>query len=1273
MNKSGKPKQALFFIMRVTLLHVFLAFSCISYSFAGTANGQEILDKKISLNLSSKELKTVLKMITTSAEVGFTYNSRILPENKRVTVVANDERLGDVLDKVFAPLGISYEAIGKQIVLKKRKNPITGQLLPDNMHAELFKPIIGSVVGIDGAPLSGVSVQVAGSSRGTVTDEKGHFHLEANNGDVLVFSFVGFQTTRLTISSSSEFSVTLLKSENSLNDVVITALGIKRESRSIGYSAQKITGSDITQASPPDLASGLMGKSAGLNITASNGVQGNSQRIVIRGNNSITGGNQPLLVIDGIQVQNDPVGGQQSTINAAPLNGTLTGGGTNDLVTPKDWGSFLNFLNSDDVQDVTVLKGATASALYGARGANGVILITTKRGGKRAGIGVDYNFSTLWSKTYRYQELQNSYGYGGANAMWSANLDFPTTSTGDKRYPGNYPWDGTPAGDAYESAGNIPGGYSTWDVFSWYGPGASWGHKLDGTEIVWWDGVKRKWDPQPDNRKAFFRTGNTSTHNVAFSGGGDFGSFRMGYTRQDNTAITKNSNYNQNNINLGANLNLSKKIKVDMSASYTNYTRLNVPDIANDQGWTNFMIYSMSRDYKPLEFSNYKNADGSKRDLIAASPFGYYPYQNNYNQNLFWHLFEQNQTLTRNQLLGSVKVSADATPWLNFTGRASINYAITNVESKYSPIDAAGTEGQYGMDYSRNQDVNLELFTTLHKESLFGSKVNGSLLIGNSTLKSRYYDNNAWNSGEPNATYGKSSTYPWSVPFRYYLSNTTNANGITPPVEVWNNYNLNSLFGIMDLSYDNYLFLQVTGRNDWSSTLPIKTSSYFFPSASLSFVFTEAIKGMQNISWLNYGKLKVSAAKSANGALPYQSTYTYNTSVIGNPLNATAPTAFGGVPVRSYQTVLPPAGFLVPQRNSSYEIGLEAGFLKNRLNFEFTYYQTHATSQIMQSYLPWSSGAQQVTFNTGELSNKGIELIIRATAVQTRNFRWDVSVNAAHNQNKVISLAEGITKYPLQDLWGSNGVQMYVKPGENYGTIYGYNYTYLNGKKVLQRVFDKSNPTQVVGTQYVTTTDPAPIGNATPKLTGGISNTFRYKNFSLYVLTDFKVGGQIFSADYGAAMAEGLAPETLKERNGGGLAYTYPDGTKANHGVILDGVFADGKPNTDVVHYMWKYAGQYEAWSNVPMPRANSIFTNSWGKLRELTFTYSIPDKLIKSTRFIQGMDISLVGRNLFYIFTTLPDHLNPEAINGIGNGQGVQWSEFPPTRDFGISVKVKL
>lgn len=1120
------------------------------------------------------------------------------------------------------------------------------------LFAQVKRTITGVVRGTDGNPIPYATVQIKGAKQGTAADETGMYAVIIDNPNtVLVFSSVGFSSKEAAIGPDNVLNITL-DPPVAMNEIVVTAMGIKREAKSIGYSAQKVSSVEITKAAAPDIASGLMGKSAGLNITPNNGVQGGSSRIVIRGNNSILGNNQPLIVMDGIQVQNDPVGGSAQTASTS-------------LENPKDWGSFMNFINPDEVEDITVLKGATAAALYGARGANGVILITSKKGAKRQGIGVDYNYSNLYTKAYRFQDMQNEYGYGGSNAMWSAVPEFPTTASGELRYPGNYPWDGQPAGDKYQAAGAIPGGYSTWDIFSWYGPAASWGHRLDGTEILWWDGVKRSWSPQPDNRKAFFRTGNTQTHNLSFSGGGDFGTIRVGLTHIDNKSVQLNSHYDQNNVNLGSNLNISKKLKAEINASYTNYNRLNTPDVGSENGISKFLIHGMSRDYRPLEMDIYKNVDGSKNIFDQTSPLRFYPYNNNAFKDLFWNLFEHNQRLSRNQLLGSVRLSADVTPWLNFSGRASLNYANTSVESKYTPIDALGVRGQYGMESIRNQDVNFELFTTLHKENLFTKGFNASLLVGNSALKSRMYGNSAWNNGEKTA---------FSVPHKYFLANTTGT--LDLPKETFANYNLNSLFGVLDLSYNDYLFLQLTGRNDWSSTLPVETSSYFFPSASLSFVFTEAIKKMQNISWLTYGKLKVSAAQSANGANPYQTTYTYNSRVISNYLNVaaeSAPTTFGGLTVRRLQPNLPPADLLVPQRNTSYELGLEMGFLNNRLNAEITYYQAKATSQIMSGSLAWSAGANAITFNSGELSNKGIEFIIRATPVSGRNFRWNLALNGAHNTNKVVALSEGIDKYLLQDLWGNNGVQMYVKVGENYGTIYGYDYTYLNGQKVVQKVLDKNDPTKVVGTQYVTTADPVPIGNATPKLTGGLSNTFSYKNFSLYVLTDFKLGGDIYSADYAGAVGMGLSPSTLKERNGGGLAYTYPDGTTANHGVILDGVFADGKPNTDVVHYMYKYAGISQGWSNVKMPRSEGIFENSWAKLRELTITYSLPSRIVKRTRIFQGLDVSLIGRNLFYLYSSLPDNLNPEAINGIGNGQGIQWAQYPAMRDFGFSIKTRL
>jgi iron complex outermembrane receptor protein len=755
------------FVMKVALVQCFLTLAITTSLFATDANGQGVLDKKISVSVKNEDFKTVLRKLSMEARIKFSYARNTLPEKEKVSVAASNEMLSAVLRNLLQPYNITFEAVGSQVILKKNK--LHGFLLSEGSTTlatseSVFKPVKGSIKDITGAPVTGASVMVKGTPRGTSTGLSGNFEIEAAEGDVLVISAVGFQTLEITVGKQDDYAIQLINAANAMNEVVVTALGIKRESKSIGYSAQKVTANDITKAAAPDLATGLMGKSAGLNITASNGIQGGSSKIVIRGNNSILGNNQPLLVIDGIQVQNEPIGGMASTA-----------AGT-DVISPKDWGSVMNFINSDEVEDVTVLKGAAAAALYGARGSNGVILITTKKGTKKPGLGIDYNVSSLYTTAYRYQDVQNEYGYGGANSLWTANPGFPTTASGDPRYPGNYPWDAQPAGDKYQSGGAIPGGYSSWDVFSWYGPAASWGHKLDGTEITWWDGVKRTWSPQPDNRKAFFRTGNTTTHNISLSGGGDFGTVRVGLTRLTNTAVIPNSNYDQNNINIGSSLNVSKKLKAEISASYTNYNRLNTPDIANDNGWSQFMIYGMSRDYRPIELSSYALADGSKNFFAQTSTLGYYPYNNNAFSDMFWKLYKNNQELKRNQLLGSVKLTGELTPWLTVSGRASLSYAMNTIETKNYPTDVLGTLGNYGIEQVENKDVNLEAFTTIHKDNLFGKKINASLMVGNAALKSRMHDVNSLNKG------------PFSVPFQYYLANTTGT--ISAPTEARRDYNI---------------------------------------------------------------------------------------------------------------------------------------------------------------------------------------------------------------------------------------------------------------------------------------------------------------------------------------------------------------------------------------------------------------------------------------------------------------------------------------------------
>ncbi len=473
------------------------------------------------------------------------------------------------------------------------------------------------------------------------------------------------------------------------------------------------------------------------------------------------------------------------------------------------------------------------------------------------------------------------------------------------------------------------------------------------------------------------------------------------------------------------------------------------------------------------------------------------------------------------------------------------------------------------------------------------------------------------------------------------------------------------MYGLANFSYKNYLFLDLSGTNDWSSTLRPSHWSYFYPSASLSFVFTDALDLGSVKNWLSYGKLRVSEASSANAYLPYQNGLLYNSINIpgfqtGLSLPVTYPTNIG------------------PQRSRSFEIGPDLGFFNDRLNVNFTYYDTYSDHQILKINVANSSALGGVLINTGALRNRGVELTINAKVIKSKDFSWDVTVNAAHNQNKLMSLEPGLDYLQLGSWFGSDGVTQGVHVGDNYGNIYGYDYKYKNGQKVVNLIYSDGTNTghgPVLGAQYATSDSIVKIGNATPKITGGIAQTFRYKNLSLYILADFRIGGQIWSGDYATIMGQGMAPETAYERDGHGLPYTFPDGTKANVGVRLPGVAlnpATGhyEQNTAVVNSWWKYAGNYQSWDNVPVVRTNQIFNDSWGKLRELSITYALPKDWVAKTKVFQTLSVSLIGRDLFYLFTTLPDKINPESVVSTSNVQGIQFGGLPGVRYYGFTVR---
>lgn len=897
-----------------------------------------------------------------------------------------------------------------------------------------------------------------------------------------------------------------------------------------------------------------------------------------------------------------------------------------------DWGSAINDINAFDIESMTLMKGGAASALYGSRGANGVLFITTKRGQKQKGIGVTYNMDYRITHPYRYREVQNIYGHGGPISLTPPV--FPTS--GDTLlYPGIY--------DNAQLVINQEGKTSTTaEEFGYYGSSVSWGPKMEGQMIKWWDGKMRPYSPQPDNLKIPFSDGYTTTHNISATGGGDKGTMRVSITRQDNKPIIENSEFNRTTLNLGATLDISSKLKTDLTLSFINYHRLNSPMLGED--WNSFskgLLYSWPRSYQAVDKMNYANPDGTQNPQDGY-PFLYL------SKTIWWDYYNNNTTLDRDKYTAALTLIYDMTSWLQVLGRIGRDFTIEQYETRNKPIDALGLQnGYYSNNLARNVGDNYDFTMTAKKDEILDSKLDLTFSMGTS----RYNTENYYIGGRSGTWY-----YPNMYTFFNYTDNiySTDANnntiveqfGNTPgsmaPSEQIIRKRINSVYSFLNLAYDSYLFLELTGRNDWSSTLPKRNNSYFYPSVSLSFIASEVIDFQKHINWLNFMKIRGGIAQTATDTDPYLMTFHYNT------------TLFGGQQASNFPATIPPLN-LKPQRVNSYEGGLNLGFFDNRIDIDFTYYYLYSFDQIIPNLpLPFSSGATTIMTNEGVLTNKGIELIINTVPVRTKDWLVRSGINIARNRNKVVSLGGSADSYMLADIWGLNGPAMILHEGDSYGTISGYDYIFdENGNRVVNEE----------GTKYLITDTRVPIGNAAPHFIGGWNTMAAYKGFKFTMLIDTKWGGDIYCGSYVIGLQTGQSPETLKEREGDGLPYTDPDGNTSNIGIILDGVHEDGTPNTTVVHYYYKYLPNAGGWGKfVSTP---GILENTWVKMRELSLAYTIPQKWLEKLKAFQNLTVSFTARDLFYIYTTLPDKINPEGIMGSGNAQGFEWASFPGTRSF--------
>jgi iron complex outermembrane receptor protein len=1068
--------------------------------------------------------------------------------------------------------------------------------------------------------MPGVTVMIKGTTTGTTTDIDGFYTLPGvSQGDTLEFRYVGYEPQEIVVGNERTIYVELSPSAEMLDEVIVTALGVKRQKRDIGYSTEKIEADIIVRSNAPNVINAITGRAAGVQVAQGDGVDGGTTRITIRGNNSLKGNNQPLIVVDNVPMENTP--------------------GFENIGRGVDWGNPLSDINPHDIQDYTVLKGGAASALYGSRGANGVILITTKRGSKRKGIGVTYNYTYKLTQPYRFREMQNKYGAGGPISFTPPT--FPMD--GDTLlYPGIYGTDHL----ILNEDGDVS---STSAEFGYYGSAVSWGPEMDGQMVRWWDGKMRAYSPQPDNYESAFRNGNTQTHNISASGGGERGTMRVSLTRQDHQPIIENSNSSRTTINLGANLKISDQLRADLSFSYINFNRLNSPTLG-DEWNTSFnkgYLYSWARSYQNIDRENYMLPDGS-RNPQEGYPFQYV------SKYLWWNYYNWNTELNRDKYLGALTLTWEVTPWMSLMGRIGRDFNTEQYVTTHKPVDVVGLqEGKYANSLLKTYSDIFEGYLKLYEDELFNSKLNADFTIGVSRWDYDYYRMD-----------GHSGT--WYYPNMYFFGNYTetiygtdslgntivdelgNSASDVVPYDTVSQKRNNSVFGFLNLSYDNWIFLELTGRNDWSSTLPENNNSYFYPSVSVSFIASELIDIQGKLPWLNFVKIRGGVAQTATDTDPYKLDFYYNNSI------------FGGQQSTNYPDVIPPFQ-LTPQRVNAYEAGLNLGFFENRIDFDFTYYYLYSFSQILEDLpVPVSSGAPNITINEGVLTNQGFEIILNTVPVYNKNVIFKTGINFSKNTNWVNSLGEHAQVLPIGDIWGGNGPAMALRVGDEYGTIYGYDYVYHeNGQPIVSDD----------GTHYKITDTRVPIGNASPDFLAGWYTEFHWKGFTLGTLVDTKWGGDIYCGSYVINLQCGLSPETLIERDGGGLPYTDPDGNTSNIGVILPGVYEDGTPNDKVVHYYYKYlpnAGGWGKYLSTP-----GIVENSWVKMREISLSYTFPQKLIRKAKIFQNLTLSVVGRDLFYFYSSLPDNINPEGIMGQGNAQGFEWASMPGTRSvsFGISA----
>jgi iron complex outermembrane receptor protein len=1099
--------------------------------------------------------------------------------------------------------------------------------------------VTGNVTsGADNAALVGISVLLKGTNNGTTSNAAGEYSITAPTSGTLVFSFVGFEKQEVAINNQSVINIVLKEDDQQLNEVVVTALGVRREKKQLGYSVSEIDGRKMAATNELSPISALQGRIPGVQIDqGAGGLMGNT-KILIRGNSTLGVNNQPIFVVDGVILDNDVYDG-----------------------SGRDFGNSLKNLNMEDFESVSVLKGSAAAALYGTRAINGVILITTKKGTQRKGLGVSVSQTFNMQKPYKGPDFQNEYGGGTVGAFF--------TDTRDPNYKPDESW--------------------TTKVFPTNSDGQqyidrqlnreleNWGPRFAGQQVLDYDGKPTTYQAYPNNYLDAFQTGKGSLTNVAIDGGNERSTFRFSYNRINSNGINFKNNLDKNAFNLRATQNLNKFLVADVTADYTTTEGTNPPFL----GLNNY-IWTFPRNYDTkywMKRENYIGYNGGLRNTSDIKEPNRVPGAD------YWFNILENNYLQREQMVrGRLALTATVTDWMKLQVEGNFNNLYTKNETKELGTGTNFTGGKYGLGHSTKQTNFVKWL------AIFNKPITKDL------------DFSGYFGGESqsyNLSYNYSETAGGlTYPGNFFLANSVSSQISTGGIK--NRRSYKSLYASADFGYKDQLFLQTTWRSDWSSALTYTNGTgnnfYSYPSASLSWIFSQTFHSRLP-NWLSYGKLRGNIAALGGDIDPF----------VLNPGFAfsgyTNAGGFGDQPMSTFSSRSTLQQNIKPLRKIAKELGLELKVLNNRLGIDLSVYRDNSRNQPIPISSAIETGVSSILINAGNIQNTGIEIALDATPIKIGAFSWNTTVTFARNRNKIIELYGDREYYALADeSGGGNDLIPYAKVGGAYGVIRTkiaasrFQATGTDGKPIS----DPRNGKPILSWRGdaraafpARSNEWKDVGDINAKFRGGWDNTFSYNRVTLNVLFDAKIGGDMIITSLRYGTHTGVFTNSLKGRDAehGGIAFTSKyDDKSYDDGIIPDGVFASGQTVTqpdgtsaDVGGMTYQQAYDQGLVEPTHLPQFNYrygsfstavgdywIAENSWISLRQVSLSYQVPQAICEKLK-LNSLSVNLVGRDLLYLYNTLPLDFNPASNYSNSTAVQKEIGFIPPmTRALGVTLR---